>query len=194
MPGIGRKLEICCGTNPSAKPGYESNDINPGVGIEHVGAIQDMDFDDGTFVEIFGTGAIEHLTYEEAARFLRRAIRWLTPGGVLYLDAPDMLGWVEDLIRQRRSKSSVITALNGWRRFSGDEHKSFWTLELLTLALRVVGFDPIDAHRKTDRDKGANESDGTGPSDSDWHVCVRAYRQFGDLPVVIAPDAVSYGW
>lgn len=179
-----RRLEIGCG--PSPKPSYESNDVNPGFGVQHIGAAQDLNFPDETFVEIFGTGAIEHLTYEQAAKFLRKSIRWLKPGGFLYLDAPDMVGWFHDMLRQNRTKSSVMTALNGWCRWPGDEHKSYWTLELMKMALETVGYGRIDIERASDRNGG--------PSKGDWHVVVRAYRPEGALPTVIAPTAQSDGW
>jgi predicted SAM-dependent methyltransferase len=180
----GRRLEIASG--PSPRPGYEHNDINPGPSIDHVGAAQDLSFPDGTFVEIFGTGAIEHLTYAQAARFLRKAIRWLAPGGEIYLDAPNIVAWYEDMAWQRRSKSSVLGAFDGWRRWPGDEHKSFWTVELLFAALRVVGFEAIDVKAESDR--------CGGPSENDWHVCARARRPMGELPLIIDPSAQAHGW
>ncbi len=179
-----RRLEI--GSGPSPRSGYEHNDVNPGPGIDHVGAAQDLDFPEGTFVEIFGTGAIEHLTYMQAARFFRKAIHWLVPDGQLYVDAPDIVGWYEDMARQRRSKAAVINAFDGWRRWPGDEHKSFWTAELLTLALTIVGYTAIAVTCASDRSGGASESD--------WHVCARARRPIGELPVVLDPEAATHGW
>ena len=61
----GRHLEI--GSGPSPRPGYEHNDVNPGPHIEHVGATHDLEFPDETFVEVFGTGALEHMTFEQVA-------------------------------------------------------------------------------------------------------------------------------
>lgn len=182
-----RRLEIGCG--PSPRPGYEHNDVTPapGVHLDHVGAAHNLCFPDETFVEVFGTGFFEHLTYEQVAKFLRKAIRWLTPGGVLVLDAPDTERWLVNMIKQDRSRSSVITAFNGWCRWPGDEHKSWWTADLMLAALYAVGFSPgtISVKRGSDREDGL--------STNDWHLCVRAVRP-DVVPEVIDRNACNDGW
>jgi predicted SAM-dependent methyltransferase len=179
-----RRLEIACG--PSPRAGYEHNDINAAPHIDHVGAAQDLDFPDGTFVEVFGTGALEHLTYEQGVKFLRKALRWLTPGGEIYLDAPDMTKWLRDLALQNRSKSSVMTALNGWCRWPGDDHKSFWTPALVQVVMEALGYAHVAVTSETDR--------CGGPSKEDWHVCVRARRPVEDAPDTRDAGARANGW
>lgn len=178
-----RRLEIGCG--PSPRPGYEHNDIQPGPHIDHPGAAHNLSFPDGTFVEVFGTGFFEHLTYEQAAKFLRKAIRWLAPGGELVLDAPDTERWLENMIRQDRSRSSVITAFNGWCRWPGDEHKSWWTAALMARALQAAGFVDYTVNCRSDREGGS--------STNDWHLCVRARRP-DVVPDIIHHNARNDGW
>jgi predicted SAM-dependent methyltransferase/glycosyltransferase involved in cell wall biosynthesis len=158
-----RKLEI--GAGPVPHEGYEHNDLNPGPGIDHVGAIQDLDFPDGTFVEVYGTGAFEHLTYAQAIKFLKKSLRWLTPGGVLDINTPDMMGWVADAIHERKFPAWITAAFEGWCRWPGDEHKSFWTEPLLVMALHEVGFERVHVYQRWAY---------VGPED--WHICVKAYR------------------
>jgi predicted SAM-dependent methyltransferase len=162
-PMTTRKLEIGCGPLPT--PGYEHNDLNPGPGVDHVGAIQDLNFPDSTFIEVYGTGCLEHLTFLQAVKFLKKALKWLAPGGMLNVNVPDMMGWVKDAIHESKDPKWIAAAFEGWCRWPGDEHKSFWTEQLLVMALYEVGFEKVDVYQRWAY---------AGPHD--WHVCVKAYR------------------
>jgi predicted SAM-dependent methyltransferase len=176
-----RKLEIGSGANPL--DGYEHNDINPGPHIEHVGAAQDLRFPDATFDEIAGWGAIEHLTYPQAAEFFRKVIRWLTPGGMLLMNAPDVEKWIIHLIRQDRPRDWVLAAFDGWRRFPGDEHKSWWTHGMIRAVLETVGFTDIEF-----------QSGHTTDYTTDWHVCVTAVRPSSELVDILHLERGALGW
>ena len=128
-----RRLEIGCG--PSPRSGYEHNDINPGPDIEHVGPIHDLDFPDGAFVEIFGTGAIEHLTYEdELPRFLREVRRVLGEFGQLCVVGPDYNrattnpAWFE----------MIPQIMHGDEEHPGNQHRWISTAWKNLLAVREV--------------------------------------------------------
>jgi predicted SAM-dependent methyltransferase len=162
-----RRLEIGCGPNPMdwTIGDYERNDLNPGPGIDHVGAIQDLEFADSTFIEVYGTGCLEHLTFMQAVKFLKKALHWLRPGGILDVNVPDMMGWVKDAIHETKDEKWIRAAFEGWCRWPGDEHKSFWTEELIVMTLKEVGYTNIDVYQRWAY---------AGPED--WHICVRARR------------------
>lgn len=165
-----RKLEIGCGPLPT--PGYEHNDLNAGPGVDHVGPIQELEFPDGTFIEVYGNGCVEHLTFQQAIKFLKKAIHWLTPGGMLHFNVPDMVGWMRDEIHGRKDAAWRKAAFEGWCRWPGDEHKSFWTEQLVVMTLHEIGYEKIDVYQRWAY---------AGPED--WHVCVKAYKPTYPLTV-----------
>jgi predicted SAM-dependent methyltransferase len=158
-----RRLDIGSGDNPIE--GYEHNDVQAFPHIEHLGPIQDLEFPEGTFQEIHGSGCLEHLTYWQAAEFMRRAFKWLEPGGVLDINAPDIDHWIEYLVQQDPRTAWVNSAFRGWCRWEGDEHKSWWGEEMLCNALRAVGFVDLDVYQHYWY---------SGPDD--WHICVKAFK------------------
>jgi predicted SAM-dependent methyltransferase len=167
MEQVIRKLEICSGPD-GGTPGYEHNDINPGPHIDHPGPAQELIFPEATFDEIYGTGAFEHFTYWEAGEFLRRAIVWLKPGGFLDINVPDISKWIQHIVRrdtENKDAQWVENTFLGWRRFPGDAHLSWWSPDIILGALEAAGFVDMDVYRTW-----------AYQGESDWHVCVRAYR------------------
>ena len=161
-----RKLEIGAGCEQGAqKAGYEHNELNPGPDVEFVGPAQELEFPDNTWDEIFGTGIFEHFTYEEAVLFLHKAIRWLKPGGVLDINAPDISKWIVHLAKQDRDPQWIAACFHGWQRFPDDEHKSWWSRDMMENVLTAVGFVSLDVYQLWAYQ---------GPDD--WHICIKGYK------------------
>lgn len=72
--------------------GWEIFDINPGPAVDHVGNARDLSrFPDGTFSAVYASHVVEHFDYvRELPAVLAEWRRVITPGGSLYVSAPDL--------------------------------------------------------------------------------------------------------
>jgi predicted SAM-dependent methyltransferase len=139
-----RRLEIGCGQRPT--PGYLHNDVNAFPGVDIVGDPWDIDLPDGSLDEVIALAVIEHLTYAQVDRCFANVHRMLRPGGVFFLDVPDIPVWCQYVCDHFAGRPTpfgldhLLSTLYGWQRWPGDEHKSGWFLENLTAALVRAGF------------------------------------------------------
>lgn len=159
-----RKLEIGCGTLPHE--GYEHNDARVLDHIEYFGRAEELNFPDGTFDEIFGTGIFEHFTYYQAADFLKKAVKWLKLGGFLDINVPDMDKWIIHIVKKDRDEKWIDAVLYGWRFFDYDEHFSWWTQTMMENACIAAGFSRTDVYQKW-----------AYSGETDWHICLKAYKE-----------------
>lgn len=82
-------LQIGCG--PHRKAGWINTDLLGNEAMDFpLDITKRFPFPDDYFSVIYGSEVIEHVTREDARRFLREARRVLRPGGVLRLTTPDI--------------------------------------------------------------------------------------------------------
>lgn len=84
------KLEIGCGTNP--QPGYIHLDVRalPGVQVVCDFSKEKLPFKDETFVEIYSSHSIEHVSFRYLPHVLQEWHRVLKPGGRVVIRTPDL--------------------------------------------------------------------------------------------------------
>lgn len=141
------RVEIGSGERPL--PGFYHSDITkqPGVDLDFCGPAWEIPVDDSAALEVVALGVIEHLTYTQAAWTFRNVRRILKDGGSFLFDVPDIEQWCRYLAHPETSpfdQEHVLRTLYGWQRWSGDEHKSGWTLQLVSDFLIEAGFEELD--------------------------------------------------
>ena len=181
----GVKLHI--GSGPLALPGWTNVDVAPYPGVDVVHDVRERwPFSDVEF--IFAEHFIEHLTLEEALRFLGECRRVLRDDGVLRLSTPN-LDWVWLTHYKRPEELSeeeqLIGCLEINRAFHGWGHHFLYNPRTLELALRAAGFG-----RVTPREYGA--SDRVELRDLERH---ERHRDLPGVPsvIVVEADGMSEG-
>lgn len=137
------KLHLGCG--PHIKPGWQNLDLEPGFGGIRFDLTRPLPHGDNSADVIFSEHFIEHLTREQAVRFLKECYRVLKPGGTLRLTTPDLLVLVMDYCRQKTDRwkdvwqpKNACQMLNGGMRLWGHQH--LFDGNDLELALLEAGF------------------------------------------------------
>jgi predicted SAM-dependent methyltransferase len=141
----GGRLHVGCG--PVALPGWINVDNQPYEAADHVLDIrQGLPFEQLDFV--FAEHFVEHLSYDDAAAFLRECRRALAPHGVLRLSTPN-LDWVwmtQYHLGQWGASSEAIRDcfwLN--KAFRGWGHQFLYNLPTLTECLHAAGFASVES-------------------------------------------------
>jgi len=88
-----RKLQIGCGGN--ILENWINTDINPCPGALYLDARNKFPFASDTFDYVFSEHLIEHLTYDDAVRFLRECHRVLKLSGKIRVSTPDLRFLIE---------------------------------------------------------------------------------------------------
>lgn len=158
-----RRINVGCGEFRMF--GFENIDITevPAVtgGREPVIVADALGYDYSGAVEIYAGHVIEHLTLEDARRFLSRVHEQVPPGALLTVTVP--------AIDRKALMSAAILegTLHGGRRWTGDEHRSLWTCEDVFREMAAAGWTGLrewpDCPRLVDR--------------APWQVCVRGVKE-----------------
>lgn len=112
-------------------------DYHPGV--QYVFDVRDgLPFKDVGY--IYAEHFIEHLTYDEAVRFLKDCRNALRPEGVLRLSTPN-LEWVWTTHYHGRGSIDDCFAIN--KAFRGWGHKFLYNVSTLAATLRTAGFADV---------------------------------------------------
>lgn len=107
-------------------------------GIAHVttGPLETVEFPDGSFDVVTLQHVIEH--FRDPIRMVRRIKRWLVPGGLLWLETPDI-----DSGRARREGDR-------WVHIKVPEHLFYFNERTLTRLLAAQGFTVLATHREVE--------------------------------------------
>lgn len=134
------KLELGSGQRPTA--GYIHSDAHPFDGLDIVADAWDIDLPDTWLDEVIAIAFVEHLRYEHATAVFANVHRMLKPGGTFLFDVPNLAEWCRYFNDPESpfDQAYVLRTLYGWQRWSGDEHKSGWTVTLLEQYLHTAGF------------------------------------------------------
>lgn len=175
------KLELGSGQRPT--PGYLHQDITPqpGVDLDFICNPWEIDLPDESLLEVIALGQLEHLRYGEVARTLEHMRRLLKPGGVFLFDVPDMRVWSEYLFNVTHGAADknpftaehVWSTIFGWQRWPGDEHKSGWTSEMLSDAVRQSGLTPQPSTPEIFRSRGIERRRFGRPADAHIYMVAR---------------------
>ena len=135
------RLHVGCGR--ARLQGWINVDAQPLPGVDEVADVtRGLGYSD---VEaVFAEHFLEHLTLDDALRFLAEVHRALSPGRWVRLSTPN-LDWVWsthygldfDSEAKRQSALAINRAFRGWR------HQFLWNRELLEETLLACGFDEV---------------------------------------------------
>lgn len=141
----GGRLHVGCG--PVGLPGWINIDNQPYEAADYVLDIRGgLPFEQLDFV--FAEHFLEHLSYDDAAGFLRECRRALAPHGVLRLSTPN-LDWVwmtQYHLGQWGAPSEAVRDcfwLN--KAFRGWGHQFLYNLPTLIECLRAAGFAEVES-------------------------------------------------
>lgn len=172
------KLEIGSGRRPT--PGYLHNDLNAFEGIDLVGNPWEIELEPGSLTEVLALGVMEHLTYNQVRKTLRRIHAALAPGGEFIFDVPDLPVWCRYAVDYFDGRPTpfpiehILATLYGWQRWPGDEHKSGWYQELLEEELSSAGFLRCRYGVQEILERGFARNRMTRPTDA--HIYCIAYK------------------
>lgn len=135
------KLELGCGDRPTE--GYLHQDISMvnGTQLDFVCQPSNIPLEEECLDEVIALGVMEHMTEAVFTVTINHMLKLLQNNGTFLFDVPDMKYWFGYMNyitgKDSRGKSPfdeehVTNTILGWRRFPGDEHKSFWWIEKLT--------------------------------------------------------------
>lgn len=128
------------------KAGWEVLNALPGNHVDHLGNAKDLSrFQDGTFVEIYGSHVLEHFDYaRELIPVLREWRRVMHPSGRLLISVPDLDVLCELFTdRQRLSPDDrfhVMRMMFGGHVDQYDFHYVGLNEEILARHLKLAGF------------------------------------------------------
>ncbi len=175
----GLKLNIGCG--PLSFKGWVNIDFESFPGVYHHDARDPIPLADGSARHIHCEHFLEHLTQEDAVRFLRECHRLLEPGGSLRLILPDAGKYLRAYANEERAFFEPLSHLgNAARPFRtpmeiinqmfrmGGDHLFAWDFQTLALYLREVGFSHIEpsAHHDVAEEFDIDGEDAWRPHES----------------------------
>lgn len=131
------RLHIGCG--PQALSGWTNLDIEFFPGVDVVRDVRDgLPFKDAQ--HIYAEHFIEHLTYDEALRFLKECRAALRDDGVLRVSTPN-LDWVLETHYRGPDRVGICFAMN--KAFRGWGHQFLYNEETLVATLQAAGFADV---------------------------------------------------
>lgn len=83
-------MRLKLGAGKEAEEGYINVDIRELPNIDIVSNVMDVKFPANYFSEIKAIDLLEHLTFVECKRLLRRCFYWLEPNGILIIQIPNL--------------------------------------------------------------------------------------------------------
>jgi len=140
------RLHIGCG--PQALAGWTNVDIEFFPGVDVVRDVRDgLPFTGARYV--YAEHFIEHLTYDEALRFLKECRAALRDDGVLRVSTPN-LDWVLETHYRGPERVGICFAIN--KAFRGWGHQFLYNEETLVATLQAAGFAEVKffAYGKSD--------------------------------------------
>jgi predicted SAM-dependent methyltransferase len=171
-----KNLEIGSGMRPTE--GFIHNDINQFDDIDIVADPWDIDLSTGSLDCILALGVMEHLTYSNFDLTLKNVHRMLSKDGIFLFDVPDIVVWARYLVESAEGKpvpfeqKHILSTIYGWQRWSGDEHKSGWTKDLLDDALHRAGFGEWEYGLENFLSRGFERRRMTRPGDAHFYLKV----------------------
>ena len=127
------------GSGPLVREGWTNIDMDPHPGVDYVLDVRGgLPFRDVR--HIYAEHFIEHLTFDEAVRFLKDCRGALRPDGVLRLSTPN-LDWVWQTHYRERSGTGECFGIN--KAFRGWGHQFLYNTATLEATLRLAGFAEV---------------------------------------------------
>ena len=132
-------------------PPDQHNVIAPDADV-YADITKDLFFPPNSVAEIRSHHVFEHFNRVEALGMLIRWHRWLTIGGVLRIETPDIMGSAEQLVGPHtgyEERMAVIRHLVGDQSSKWGFHVDQWSGERFEHTLPLLGFAHIDCVEST---------------------------------------------
>lgn len=142
------KLNVGCGGRRIA--GYTGIDVVARDSVDIVAPADKIPLADASCIEIMAIHIIEHVHRWEAIDLLREWCRLLAPGGMLIVEAPDLVKCCRNVVEGVNGKHPDQLGL--WGLYGDDRlkdpymmHKTGWTFQTLSPLVLKAGFvEPVE--------------------------------------------------
>ena len=136
-------MKLNIGTDGKKLEGYINVDVIPEFADVCANMVA-LPFADGCIAEINTSHTMEHLTKEEAGRFVKEAYRVLEIGGKLGVAVPSILEMAQGLLENPGEEEDWIQRIYGRQLDQHDFHKWGWTPWSLRDLIEKEGFTTIE--------------------------------------------------
>jgi SAM-dependent methyltransferase len=146
-----KKINLGCGFD--IRPGYYNVDLNDFHSPDYVADISDLkEFPNDHYHEIIAQDVLEHMTRDVAKRAFNEWARLLSPGGIMKIRVPSLLGLL-GLFKTHpwctESHEMIVHLLYGTQAYNGDYHMAGFTPPILVGMAKNAGLAIV---RAADRD------------------------------------------
>jgi predicted SAM-dependent methyltransferase len=143
------KTRLClgCGLTPDAS--YYNVDIRASKDVDLVCDIRTLEFPPERFIEILAKDVLEHISFVEAKKLMRKCYGWLQPHGALIIHFQDMRFCALEIAKSRVGDEEYTHEVLRWIYGSPGEgetdylhgwHRWGYTKESLCKILKDIGF------------------------------------------------------
>jgi len=136
-----------CGKKPLE--GYLNVDLQPGPGVDVVADVVDLRFSPECFTEINAKDLIEHVSFSDAKRLLRRCFQWLKQGGAIIIHTQN-LRFITRILSKGDDHEALLWIYGSDGEGGanpgnqpGEFHRWAYSKERLTEILEAIGFTVI---------------------------------------------------
>jgi len=137
------KLNLGCGTD--IREGWINIDSyersNGTVNMD----ITKLTYENNYADEICARDVLEHVTHRKTMDVLREWYRVLKPGGKIYIQVPNMMGWALALVYHKCSDECVAEHLYAHQDYPTNFHYAGFTIPMLSKMMQEVGFKNIES-------------------------------------------------
>ena len=146
MAKLSERNKVHVGCGKIYIPGFVHVDIQPAPHIDIVAEVDKLDVIPSDLMElVYACHVLEHFDRWHYVNALKEWFRILKPGGILRVSVPDFQACVEiySSVGLVSGPSSIVGLVCGGQRDVFDFHKMIFDRQLLSAALRNVGFTTI---------------------------------------------------
>jgi len=137
------------------------DEFNVKPGVIKMNAMK-LEFPDNSIDHITARDVLEHITWRKTDEVLAEWYRVLKPGGTIYIQSPNLMGWALAIVHHKCSFHHAMEHIFAHQDNPGNFHYTGFTKEYLQEKMERVGFkdfEHIDEERKikkTDEDSNVH--------------------------------------
>lgn len=136
-----RYLNLGCGDAIFPKP-WENLDIRPLEGVDHIGEIYPLEFEDNTFDIVYASHLLEHFKRVDTQKIVSEWVRVVKPGGLLRISVPSLPNLIK-IYEDTGDIEQVMGPLMGGQTYDQNFHYMAFDKENLTSIMEEAGLIAI---------------------------------------------------
>jgi len=143
-----RYLNLGCGESIFPKP-FENLDIRPLDGVDHIGEVYPLKFEDNTFDLVYASHLLEHFTRTDTQKIVSEWARVLKPGGLLRISVPSLEN-IMKIYQDTGDIDQVMGPLMGGQTYDQNFHYMCFDKTNLTKIMEnagIIAVHPWDYRR-----------------------------------------------